>query len=210
MFFLTYESIKSQLEWLKTSDKHPSLKILGDVFAASAGEVISCTLRVPCEVVKMKSQTRQGTGLNNIKIARSILAKEGLIGLYRGFSSTVIRDLPFSAFQYPLWEFLKMKHIERNHKAVSVYESAWYGSIAGAIAAFATTPLDVARTRIILADPEDQLATGRVLAALRVVKNEKGVKGLFAGVVPRVLWISLGAAIFLGSYEEANKLLSQL
>ncbi len=31
---------------------------------------------------------------------------------------------------------------------------------------------------------------------------------LFAGVVPRVTWISLGGAIFLGMYEKVHKVLS--
>lgn len=163
-------------------------------------------MRVPYEVVKMRSQTSTAKQISNIAITREILAKEGMAGLYRGFSSTVIRDLPFSAIQYPIWERLKVMHLKKKKRPVTASESAWYGSMAGAVAAFVTTPLDVAKTRIMLAESSDSLASGKVMAALKAIKEERGVCGLFAGVVPRVLWISVGAAIFLGSYERALKI----
>lgn len=36
-----------------------------------------------------------------------------------------------------------------------------------------------------------------------------GAKVLFAGVQPRVLWISIGGFFFFGSYEKAKSLLYQ-
>ena len=36
---------------------------------------------------------------------------------------------------------------------------------------------------------------------LRELYLKEGVKALFAGVVPRTLWISAGGAVFLGAYE---------
>lgn len=38
------------------------------------------------------------------------------------------------------------------------------------------------------------------------VYRREGFATLFAGVVPRVAWISLGGAIFFGTYEEAKRL----
>lgn len=181
--------------------------ILSHVIAASLGEVVSCTVRVPYEVLKTRSQTTLGKQFSNLSILRQIIAKEGFVGLYRGYSCTVIRDLPFSAIQYPIWEGLKASHLRKHEKPASVAQSACYGSLAGGIAAFVTNPLDVAKTRIMLAEQGDSLASGKVLQALRAIYSEKGVGGLFAGCVPRVIWISVGAAIFLGTYEKTMKVL---
>lgn len=199
--------MKDKLHQYKPFSPNGQTHILSHMMAASLGEVVSCSVRVPYEVVKMRSQTSVGGKVSNIAITREVIGREGLVGLYRGFKSTVIRDLPFSAIQYPIWEKLKIMHLRRNRRPVTAPESAWYGSIAGAVAAFLTTPLDVAKTRIMLADPSESIASGKVLAALKIIKNEKGMWGLFAGVVPRVFWISVGAAIFLGSYEKAVKIL---
>jgi solute carrier family 25 S-adenosylmethionine transporter 26 len=182
--------------------------VVSHIVAASLGEIASCIVRVPYEVVKMRSQTSEAKVVSNRAIMREILSREGLVGLYRGFSSTIIRDMPFSAFQYPIWEQLKARHYRRYQRQATVGESAYYGSIAGGVAAFITTPLDVAKSRIMLADKNDALASGKVLAAIRAIRAERGVRGLFAGVVPRVIWISVGAAIFLGSYEKTIKVLT--
>ena len=76
----------------------------------------------------------------------------------------------------------------------------------------ATTPLDVAKTRIMLADAGSEIAKKQsILYTLGRVWQEFGIKGLFAGVVPRTLWISIGGAVFFGVYEKcrivANSLL---
>lgn len=204
-FFITYETLKEKLHYLELFGKNKNTnqyqhQHLNHIIAASIGEVVACTARVPTEVVKVRSQTTQGK--SNIVIAREIILKEGPFGLYRGFISTVIRDTPFSAIQLPIWEWFKRRHFNKYNSVANIYQSAFYGSLAGGVAAFVTTPLDVAKTRIMLANESDPLASGRIRDALRVIWSETGYRGLFAGVVPRMLWISVGAAIWLGSYEK--------
>lgn len=208
---MTYESVKNKLHEHKSLfDSVPGYQTLSHVIGASTGEIVSCTIRVPYEVVKMRSQTASSKHkTSNIKIIRNILAQEGTIGLYRGFYSTIMRDLPFSALQYPIWEKLKATHLSYKQKPVTAIESAIYGSLAGAIAAFLTTPLDVVKTRIMLAEKSDKIASGSVLDVLRSVMKEEGIRGCFAGVVPRVTWISVGAALFLGSYEQTTAFLAE-
>jgi len=195
-FFITYETTKGYLH---------NYGALSHVVAASAGEVASCLVRVPYEVIKMRLQVKT---INVRTIYAEIITREGYIGLYRGFTATVFRDVPFSALQYPIWELLKENHMNRNKRPATTAESAYYGSIAGGIAAFVTNPLDVAKTRVMIAKHNDPLASGKLVAALRAVHSETGIRGLFSGVVPRVIWISVGAAIFLGSYETALQLLT--
>ena len=33
---------------------------------------------------------------------------QGIVGMYRGYFSTVMREIPFSLLQFPLWEYLKV------------------------------------------------------------------------------------------------------
>ena len=81
------------------------------------------------------------------------------------------------------------------------------GSIAGAI----TTPLDVAKTRIMLADSGSELAKKQSASlAISIVFKENGLSGLFSGILPRVTWISVGGALFLGIYELSVSKLKQL
>lgn len=43
---------------------------------------------------------------------------------------------------------------------------------------------------------------------LSIIYREEGVRVLFSGIVPRVIWISLGGAVFLGVYEAVKKSLA--
>jgi solute carrier family 25 S-adenosylmethionine transporter 26 len=81
---------------------------------------------------------------------------------------------------------------------VSAAESALYGSISGGVAAAVTTPLDVLKTRVMLSSQRESMAS-----IVRAILKENGVRPFFAGIGPRVMWISVGGAIFLGSYQWA-------
>ena len=42
------------------------------------------------------------------------------------------------------------------------------------------------------------------------IYTSEGMAALFAGVVPRTLWISAGGAVFLGVYEQAVRTLPRM
>ncbi|CAI9715006.1 Hypothetical predicted protein [Octopus vulgaris] len=202
LFFLTYEFTKTVI----STTFEPKIASISYMIAASAGEVMACLIRVPVEVVKQRTQT--SSNMSSLKIFQQTLQAEGVRGLYRGYGSTVAREIPFSFIQFPLWEFFKKFWSEKQQEPVKPWQSSICGAMAGGIAAGTTTPLDVAKTRIMLAKKDSSLASGRIFAALKLIYREKGVFGLYSGIMPRVMWISAGGAIFLGIYDEVKHLLS--
>ncbi|XP_015679877.1 S-adenosylmethionine mitochondrial carrier protein-like, partial [Protobothrops mucrosquamatus] len=103
-------------------------------------------------------------------------------------------------FPVELWSW-KQGHV------VDSWQSAVCGAFAGGFAAAVTTPLDVAKTRIMLAKTGSRTASGNVMSALRDVWRTQGISGLFSGIVPRISSISLGGFIFLGMYDKIRSLL---
>ena len=186
---------------------------LEHMLAASLGEIAACAVRVPTEVVKQRAQAGQHGGSSLASLAH-ILAQHqhrsggGLAGvwreLYRGWGITVMREVPFTVIQFPLWEAMKAwgrrrQHLDRRRgQEIGALESGLYGSAAGAVAAGITTPLDVLKTRVMLSARRE-----RVLTVVTSILREHGVRPFFAGIGPRVMWISAGGAIFLGSYQWA-------
>ena len=140
---------------------------------------------------------------------RATLRTEGFSGLFRGYSTTVLREVPFSLLQMPLWEFMKRKWAEnQGQEKATPLQSSICGAISGGFSAAVTTPLDVAKTRIMLAEASSELGQKQsALLALKIVKQEKGISGLFAGLTPRVAWISIGGALFLGIYDLSVSML---
>merc|ERR1719300_1287575 len=204
VFFCTYDSVKrlatSKLGYKDSAQVHMA--------AASVGEVMACLIRVPVEVVKQRRQASVGS--SSIEIVRSTLKTEGFGGLYRGYLTTVAREIPFSLVQFPLWEFLKSSVSEYKGSPTLPWEASLCGSVAGGISAALTTPLDVAKTRIMLAAAGSADAKLNTFSMVLHVAKENGIKGLFAGVAPRVTWISIGGAVFFGVYEKAKNVLGEI
>ena len=86
------------------------------------------------------------------------------IALWRGYGALAGRNLPFTALQFPMFEKFKEIFTERRRRKmgddrkpedVSLWEhgaaTASAAGVAGAIAAVVTTPIDVVKTRIMLA-----------------------------------------------------------
>ncbi|KAK4133243.1 mitochondrial carrier, partial [Trichocladium antarcticum] len=233
-FFSTYEATKAVLA--ASSQQHDaalSSAPLQHMAAASAGEIAACAVRVPTEVVKQRAQAGQHGG-SSARALQHILAQRGAVGvvgvwreLYRGWGITVMREVPFTILQFPLWEGLKAWGRERRARTgrglfgdvgvhgtpgkgrgglgeVSAAESGLYGSLAGGVAAAVTTPLDVLKTRVMLSTQRESI--GQIV---RGILKENGVRPFFAGIGPRVMWISIGGAIFLGSYQWAVNALEE-
>ncbi|KAL8777812.1 MAG: hypothetical protein Q9194_002343 [Teloschistes cf. exilis] len=214
LFFVTYEGFKSQLQILRQpSNGHIAgggdevrglSKSVDHMLAASAGEIAACAVRVPTEVIKQRAQAAQQP--SSIAVLRFILARRSDIGvvgvwreMYRGWGITIMREVPFTAIQFPLWEGMKIwRRRQIAQTEVSALESGAFGSVAGAVAAALTTPLDVLKTRLMLAQK-------RQSAASMVVEIWKtsGPRAFLSGIGPRIMWISAGGAIFLGTYQWA-------
>ncbi|KAF7293038.1 hypothetical protein MIND_01203200 [Mycena indigotica] len=202
LFFATYDTLKQR------SPLPESMASVTHMCAASVGEVAACLVRVPTEVIKTRAQTSSyGPGQSSFSAAQHILASDGFRGFYRGFGITIMREIPFTSIQFPLYELLKAKlSIYTGRKPLYPHEAAVCGSIAGGVAAATTTPLDVLKTRVMLdmrALGDRSSALPSLLTRFRTIYKTEGPSALFAGVLPRTLWISAGGAVFLGVYEWA-------
>ncbi|KXT14251.1 hypothetical protein AC579_6703 [Pseudocercospora musae] len=203
LFFCTYEGVKTAVG----NDKGGAG---AHMLAASLGEIAACAVRVPTEVVKQRAQAKQFP--SSLETLRYILGKRhthgmGSVGreLYRGWGITVMREVPFTIIQFPLWERLKRWSLEGQVgkvRDVTAVESAVFGAVSGAVAAGLTTPLDVLKTRMMLSTGKVDVFTlaGRIL-------REEGGKTFLSGIGPRTMWISIGGAVFLGSYQFASNVL---
>ena len=89
----------------------------------------ACLTRVPIEIIKQRRQA--GFHKSSLHILRSILSTEGFFGLYRGYLTTVFREIPFSFIQFPLWEGAKNVWSEKQGRPVSPWQSSICGAVAG-------------------------------------------------------------------------------
>ncbi|PWN29072.1 mitochondrial carrier [Jaminaea rosea] len=77
---------------------------------------------------------------------------------------------------------------------------------AGSISAALSTPIDNAKTRIMIASPSspDPCVQGGTLNTMATIFRNEGWRALWRGGLLRSSWTALGAGIYLGSYESGR------
>lgn len=162
------------------------------------GELVSCFILTPAEVLKQNAQmVRKSPSTSSIENTKSrafdgnatvtALKKfNSPAQLWRGYTALAGRNLPFTAMQFPMFEFLRSSiHMYRKRKGVftgTLLESglvtALSAGTAGSVAAIVTTPIDVLKTRIMLsAGNESEIATHGREATPREIEVRGGELG---------------------------------
>ncbi|PWN33236.1 mitochondrial carrier [Meira miltonrushii] len=195
LFFTTYEHAKITF----TSSDTPFIgqaKAVGHAAASAVAEMAACLILTPAETIK---QQRQSTSVFEDLKFRS---------LRQGYWALVSRNLPFTAMQFPLYEYFR-QHLTGppNYLKAGLVSGASAAS-AGAISALVTTPLDLVKTRIMLGPTKGEMqnAPSQTIAGVgRDIWQREGLRGLMKGGTLRSVWTALGAGIYLGSYEAGRE-----
>ncbi|XP_057529167.1 S-adenosylmethionine carrier 1, chloroplastic/mitochondrial [Amaranthus tricolor] len=200
-FLGVYEPTKQKLLRLLPEN----LSAVAHLTAGAVGGVAASFIRVPTEVVKQRMQTGQFASAPDA--VRLIVAKEGFKGLYAGYRSFLLRDLPFDAIQFCLYEQLRIGYKLAAKRELNDPENAVIGAFAGALTGAITTPLDVIKTRLMIQGSANQYKG--IVNCVKTIVREEGPPALLKGIGPRVLWIGIGGSIFFGVLESTKRFLSE-
>ncbi|XP_021748397.1 mitochondrial carrier protein MTM1-like isoform X2 [Chenopodium quinoa] len=214
-----YDMLRNFLEEL-TEQYASSLSPYSPLVAGSAARTLACITCYPIELARTRMQAftdpRAGvkppgvwkTLIGAVSPARSANHLQNLKNyrvLWTGLGAQLARDVPFSAICWGALEPIRRRILSLTGdemNATSVLGANFAGGfVAGALAAAATCPLDVARTRRqIEKDPARQrrMTTRRTLME---IWRDGGWKGLFTGISLRVARAGPSVGIVVSSYE---------
>lgn len=131
LFFSTYETSKALLTYLSGSSSSSNSSPWIHMTSASIGEIVACLVRVPTEIVKQRMQAQMFARTR--QCIRCMWNERGLRGFYRGYFIQLIREIPFSFIQFPIWEQLK--------KRWSIYQHRFLEFALCSVIEFGCTPL---------------------------------------------------------------------
>ena len=202
LFFAAYEPMKAALAAGRDGGGSGGGGDVASHLAAGAvAGLVSSVVRVPTEVIKTRRQVGASAGAS----LRSIVAANGVAGLFVGYGSFLLRDLPFDAIEFAGYESMKTTWATLHSKSdVNGAEAAGIGAVAGAFAGAVTTPLDVVKTRLMTSSPGTYRG---VMHCVQKTVSEEGALAMFKGIQPRVLWIGLGGGCFFSALETARGVL---
>lgn len=166
----------------------------------------------PLEIVKIRLQVQgEAAKLEGIKPrgAIHIIRQLGIVGLYKGSSACLLRDIPFSAIYFPAYSHLKKDVFNEgyNGKKLSFAETLAAAAIAGMPAAYLTTPADVVKTRLQVEARKGQTHYRGLRDAFIKIYREEGFRALFKGGPARVIRSSPQFGFTLLGYETLKNLL---
>ncbi|GAC98922.1 hypothetical protein PHSY_006517 [Pseudozyma hubeiensis SY62] len=166
-------------------------------------EIVKIRLQVAGEIAKAEGADRVARG------AVHIVRQLGLVGLYKGASACLMRDIPFSAIYFPAYAHLKKDtfHEGKDGKKLGFGEMLASAAIAGMPAAFLTTPADVIKTRLQVEARKGQATYKGIVDCASKIMAEEGPKAFFKGSLARVLRSSPQFGATLVAYEYLQKFL---
>ncbi|XP_005144128.2 mitoferrin-2 isoform X1 [Melopsittacus undulatus] len=184
-------------------------------FAGAAGCVATLlhdAAMNPAEVVKQRMQMYNSPYQRVMDCVRAVWRNEGAGAFYRSYTTQLTMNIPFQAIHFMTYEFLQEQL--NPHRQYNPGSHVVSGACAGAVAAAATTPLDVCKT---LLNTQESLAlssniSGHITGmanAFRTVYQVGGVTAYFRGVQARVIYQMPSTAIAWSVYEFFKYILTK-
>ncbi|KAJ2743417.1 Carrier protein, mitochondrial [Coemansia sp. BCRC 34301] len=226
IYFVGYDYLRQWMgRQMRQRDALASFEKYASLFAGCIARTAAVSAISPIELVRTRMQSSATHDFATVMRGISAeISRGGLRALWRGLVPTLWRDVPFSAvywFGYEQWKervyepmFATMGVPSPGGASYGVLKSDALarlatafcsGASSGIVAATLTNPFDVAKTRRQIerhASPKSNMVQHTTLArAVRHIVATEGVRGLYAGLAPRLMKVAPSCAIMISAYE---------
>jgi solute carrier family 25 carnitine/acylcarnitine transporter 20/29 len=135
-------------------------------------------------LLKCKQQLHQEKYLSTRELLVSIIRKEGLVGLYRGFWVTFNRD--FLSFGIYFYSYFKIKDCYEERNSLTNLKLLFAGGVSGVMSWLITYPFDTLKTVIQTQNQERYL---KQIEAYSLISKETNSKFycIFKGLTPTLI-----------------------
>ncbi|XP_054162278.1 probable mitochondrial glutathione transporter SLC25A40 [Oppia nitens] len=209
IYFTIYDQLRDRTyRKLQLSDEPLWVPVLSGGFA----RIFAATTISPLEMIRTKMQSKRLSYLQLSEAVLNLLRTQGFFSLWRGLSATIMRDVPFSCIYWANYEYMKKRF---NQKEPTFAFSFINGATAGTVAAIITLPFDVVKTHRQIELGEMQIIQNSAKNASKTreilirIYQQNGFKGLFSGIVPRIIKVAPACAIMISTYEFGKAFFKQ-
>lgn len=214
VYFVGYESIRNRMQSYRILPKE---EVLAPLLAGASARVIAATLISPLELIRTNMMSQEGSAGSVRQVMAQVTGacrQHGMSVLFKGLVPTLWRDVPFSAIYWASFEAIKRRlaqYLGSDDRPSNQFTVSFVsGAASGVLAATATTPFDVAKTRTqIQISKTGNIQPQRMLHVLHTIWREEGLAGVTRGLVPRICKVAPACAIMIGSYEAGKSFFRQ-
>ncbi|KAG5306354.1 S2540 protein, partial [Pseudoatta argentina] len=177
------------------------------ILAGGTARIWAATLVSPLELIRTKMQSQKLSYAEITQTLKIVVRYSGISGLWMGLSSTLLRDVPFSAIYWLNYETIKRLYSSQQTFTFNLVA----GAIAGSIAAFFTIPFDVVKTHRQIEMGEKEIYSDKPIRSsttwtiIQRIYYQNGLKGLFTGLIPRLVKVAPACAIMIATFEHGKR-----
>ena len=229
LYFTAYDEISTRAKKFVQKQQRDNrfAHIWIPLASGSSSRLLASFATAPLELIRTRQAsivaTIDGTAVSRgvLQDLRHLVRSEGFLSLYQGLAPTLWRDIPFSAIYWLGLE--QFKSLWKNSLASAepatplqqAGQAFCSGAAAGMIAAAATTPFDVVKTRHQIVQTSLPQAGSVVysnaglIPTMRLIVQEEGVGGLWRGNQARMMKVAPACAIMISCYELGKRLMEK-
>ncbi|KAK9459960.1 mitochondrial carrier domain-containing protein [Lipomyces oligophaga] len=201
VYFGVYEVTKQYFGGNEGSGYHP----IATSLAGACATISSDALMNPFDVIKQRMQLSGSRYPNIYACASSVYRAEGFSAFYLSYPTTLLMNVPLTALNFTTYEALsKVLNPDRRYDPLTHCVA---GGLAGAVAAAATTPLDVVKTLLQTKGSSNDIEirnSRSFVDAAKIIYRRDGFSGFLRGLRPRIVANMPSTAICWTSYEMAK------
>ncbi|GJQ72081.1 hypothetical protein Trydic_g3178 [Trypoxylus dichotomus] len=161
---------------------------------ASTSGMGATSVCFPLDVVKFRMQVsgelgRKRDHANSFLFAKHIVKTEGILGLYRGLSASILRQATYTGTRWGVYQSALDYFQKQEGGNISLLKKSFCGLLGGICGGFVGVPTDVAMTRMAIdgkLPPAERRNYWCVTDALYRIFKEEGFTALFRGTVPTI------------------------
>ncbi|EDQ88326.1 uncharacterized protein MONBRDRAFT_32866 [Monosiga brevicollis MX1] len=195
----------------------PVQRGFGYLMLGGTASMMAASCTHPLDLLKVRMQTNtsatRGTGVRPpglVTTCTRLVAAEGITGLYRGLTASLLRQGTYSTTRFAAYDWMKMQVQQRQGRDLNTPERFAVGMAAGGLGGLVGTPADVCNVRMQddgRLPVEQRRGYKNVFDALFRIARTEGVGSLYAGLGPNVQRAMLMTAGQIASYDTCKSFL---
>ncbi|EKD17572.1 uncharacterized protein L3040_006691 [Drepanopeziza brunnea f. sp. 'multigermtubi'] len=200
--FLSFDTVKNAFKQedgtltpLRTMLAGMSAGVLASIFAVTPTERVKTALIDDARAARRYASTGHAV--------RTILREDGLMGLYRGFAGTTMKQASATSLRMGSYNIIKDLEVRRGVAQNTAVNFA-NGAVAGVVTTLLSQPFDTIKTR------SQSAKVTTTVQAITGVWKEAGVRGFWKGTVMRLSRTVLSGGILFTTAEAVAKVLNPL
>ena len=192
----------------------PSTQVITAMSSGIAGgmaAIIAQSLVVPMDVISQRQIVAE-QNIGSLSLLRRILGSQGISGLYKGFTLSLLSSLPggtiwwavYSGAQHNMLQYISnLTDFDSSNAPIITRTVIQFasGCSAAVFSAIITQPLDVLKVRLQVEHRDITNGLISIKDISRKLHAQAGIFGFYRGLIPRITHLTLWGTILSSAYE---------